>query len=120
MVVELAGLWLLASPRDESDWEEGPAGARAQAAKQARLAAAEMEGVTRGLANGPPEKEKGGFGWSFLMNLGVILLNRLQFKLTDVHISFRADGKNMVLPIFISYTHAMIQNETRIDVERPA
>ena len=97
MVVELTGLWLLASPRDEADWEEGPAGARAQAARQARMAAAEMESLSGVPAGVTPEKEKGGFGWSFLTNLGIILLNRLQFKLEDVHLSFRAAQDSLVI-----------------------
>jgi hypothetical protein len=41
-VVELSDVVLCVSPRDESDWEEGPALRRAQAAKQAQLAAAEL------------------------------------------------------------------------------
>ena len=96
MVVELTGLWLLASPRDESDWEEGPAAARAQAARQAKMAAAEMESLSGTASGVHPEKEKGGFGWSFLTSLGIILLNRLQFKLADVHLSFRAAHDSLV------------------------
>ena len=91
-MVELSGLWLLASPRDESDWEEGPAGSRAKAARQARLAAAEMAGLPKSGASGLHEKEKGSLGWSFLTHLAVILLNRLQFRISDVHLCFKAQA----------------------------
>jgi len=42
LVVELSDVVLCISARQESDWEEGPALRRAQAAKQAQLAAAEL------------------------------------------------------------------------------
>lgn len=89
VVVELSGLWLLASPRDESDLEEGPARARAKAARQAQMAAEEVGGMSRRGPGGSSEKEKGGYGWSFLSHLAVILLNRLQFRVKDVHFAFR-------------------------------
>jgi hypothetical protein len=41
-VVELSDVLLTVSSREETDWEEGPALRRAQAAKQAQLAAAEL------------------------------------------------------------------------------
>lgn len=86
MVVELQGVWLLATPRDEADWEEGPARKRAKAARDSEIAAAEVGKLSRG----PADKEhKAGFGWSFLSHLGVVLLNRLQFSVKDVHFSFR-------------------------------
>lgn len=47
MVVELADVRLCASPREESGWEEGPARQRALAAKQAQLAAAELERLAK-------------------------------------------------------------------------
>ncbi len=81
-------MWLLATPRDESEWEEGPAGKRAEAAKEARLAAAEMGRVPR--ASGAGGEAPKGLGWSFMSHLGVILLNRLQFKINGVHICFQA------------------------------
>jgi hypothetical protein len=42
LVVELSDVLLTVSSREETDWEEGPALRRAQAAKQAQLAAAEL------------------------------------------------------------------------------
>ena len=47
MVIELADVRLCASPREESGWEEGPARQRALAAKQAQLAAAELERLAK-------------------------------------------------------------------------
>lgn len=41
-MVELSDVLLTVSSREETDWEEGPALRRAQAAKQAQLAAAEF------------------------------------------------------------------------------
>jgi len=87
VVVELTGVWLVAAPRDESDWEEGPAGRRAEAAKEAQLAAAEMGRVSKTPGTGAEAPR--GMGWSFISNLGVILLNRLQFKVNDVHICYQ-------------------------------
>jgi len=86
-VVELTGVWLLATPRDESDWEEGPAGRRAEAAKEARLAAAEAGRVAK--PPGAGGEAPRGLGWSFVSHLGAILLNRLQFKVKDVHICYQ-------------------------------
>ena len=42
LIVELSDVVLCISSREETDWEEGPALRRAQAAKQAQLAAAEL------------------------------------------------------------------------------
>ena len=85
--MELTQVWLLATPRDESDWEEGPAGRRAEAAKEARLAAAEMGRASKTPGSGGETPR--GLGWSFLSHLGAILLNRLQLKVNDVHICFQ-------------------------------
>ena len=61
------------------------------------MAAAEMESLSGGPAGAPTEKERGRFGWSFLRSLGIVLLNRLQFKLADVHLSFRAAHDSLVI-----------------------
>ena len=50
--ISLADVYLCAAPRPESDWEEGPAGARAFAAKRARLAAVEMERLSKPAGGG--------------------------------------------------------------------
>lgn len=87
MLIELSDVTLCASPRGEADWEEGPASAREQAAKQAQLAAAELEKLSRRLAQ---EKGAGtGTGWSFLSHLGTLLLKKLQLSVNNVHIYFR-------------------------------
>jgi hypothetical protein len=80
-------VWLVATPRDESDWEEGPAGRRAEAAKEAQLAGAEMGRVSRSPGTGAEGSRS--MGWSFISHLGVLLLNRLQFKVNDVHICYQ-------------------------------
>ena len=86
MVVELSEVWLVAAPRDESDWEEGPAGRRARAAKEAQLAAAEVERLSKPHGS---DKEQRGLGWSFLSHLGTMLLHRLQLRVHNVHLCFR-------------------------------
>ncbi len=47
VIVEMADVRLTASPREEAAWEEGPARRRALAAKQAQLAAAELERLAK-------------------------------------------------------------------------
>ena len=47
MVIELADVQVCAAPREEADWEEEPARRRALAAKQAQLAAAELERLAK-------------------------------------------------------------------------
>ena len=47
VVIELADVQVCAAPREEADWEEGPARRRALAAKQAQLAAAELERLAK-------------------------------------------------------------------------
>ncbi len=47
VIVEMADVRLTASPRGEAAWEEGPARRRALAAKQAQLAAAELERLAK-------------------------------------------------------------------------
>ena len=50
--ISLADVYLCAAPRPESDWEEGPAGDRARAAKRARLKAVEMERLSKSAGSG--------------------------------------------------------------------
>jgi len=50
--ISLADVYLCAAPRPESDWEEGPAGDRARAAKRARLKAVEMERLSKPAGSG--------------------------------------------------------------------
>ena len=50
--ISLADVYLCAAPRPESDWEEGPAGERARAAKRARLKAVEMERLSKPASSG--------------------------------------------------------------------
>jgi hypothetical protein len=111
LVVRLKDVSLRLASRDETDWEEGPALRRAQAAKQAQLAAAELaklgDRVARGGGGGggagaqpaaagssaaaaaaAAAAARGG-RWSLLDVVGSFLLNRLQFSVENVHLSFQ-------------------------------
>lgn len=111
-MVELSDVVLCVAPREESDWEEGPALRRAQAAKQAQLAAAELAklgsrvaatGSTSTSSRGPqtapaPAASGGGSGssssgasWALTIADYVLsfLLNRLQFAVKNVHVYFQ-------------------------------
>ena len=88
-VIELSDVYICISPRTEEDWEEGPAGRRAYATKQAQLSAAEASRQLTGTSAG----SKGGYGWSFLTWGGSILLNKLQFRVKSTHICFKVNNK---------------------------
>lgn len=64
-------------------------------ARAAELAAAEVERLAKRGAAGPPEREKTGYGWSFVTHLGTVLLNRLQFRVRDVHLAFRSGASEV-------------------------
>lgn len=93
MVVEMSDVWLCASPRNEEEWEEDLAGQRAQASKQAELAARDLMRLSRpgskGATGTSGASEGSGFAWSFLSHLSSMLLNRLQMTISNVHISFQ-------------------------------
>jgi hypothetical protein len=108
-VVELSDVVLCVAPREESDWEEGPALRRAQAAKQAQLAAAELAKLgSRVAATGSSSGGTGGkavqqaaaaataaagsgtsWGWMIADYVLSFLLNRLQFSVKNVHVYFQ-------------------------------
>jgi N-terminal region of Chorein or VPS13 len=108
LVVELEDVVLCVSSREEVDWEEAPALRRAQAAKQAALAAAEIaklgsrvaaSGNNRGGPQQPSPAAIGanttgssggswGWGWSILEYISTYILNRLHFQVTNVHLFF--------------------------------
>lgn len=117
MVVELSDVALCVSPREESDWEEGPALRRLQAAKQAQLAAAELaklgsrvaatgRGATTqqqadyaaataaGTAANTTAASAAGpavgssWGWAIVDYVASFLLNRLQVTIKNVHVYF--------------------------------
>jgi hypothetical protein len=112
LVVRLVDVTLRLAGRDETDWEEGPALRRAQAAKQAQLAAAELaklgDRVARGgaaaasaaaapgaaaAAAAPAAAAAGARGrWSLVDLATGFLLNRLQFSVENVHLSFEVRG----------------------------
>lgn len=69
------------------------AACRAQAAKQAELAARDLMRLSRpgskGMAGASAASEGSGFAWSFLSHLSAMLLNRLQMTITSIHICFQ-------------------------------
>jgi hypothetical protein len=118
LVVELSDVLLTVSSREETDWEEGPALRRAQAAKQAQLAAAELAKLGRRVAatssSGSGQQQQhaeqaaaaaaaagvaaaagsgGGssssWAWSILDYIMSFLLNRLHIEVKNVHVSFQ-------------------------------
>jgi hypothetical protein len=91
VVLHLSDVWLCASPRAEEDWEEDLAGQRAQAAKQAELAA--MELVRSSGRNGTASHDNSGLASAFLSHLGTILLNRLQMTIRNIHVCFKVRDK---------------------------
>ena len=93
VLMEMSDVWLCASPRQEEEWEETSAGQRAQASKQAELAARDLMRLSRpgskGVAGAANPPEGSSSGWPFLSHLSAMLLNRLQMKVTNVHICFQ-------------------------------
>lgn len=85
--IELSGVTLRATARDETDWEEGPASRRAQAAKQAELASAELEKLSKRVAQAGQHANKS--RWSVAEYISTYLLNSLQLSIHDVHIYFK-------------------------------
>jgi predicted Rossmann-fold nucleotide-binding protein len=109
--VELSDVVLCVAPREESDWEEGPALRRAQAAKQAQLAAAELAKLgSRVAATGSTSGAKpaaaaaasaaagSGTSWGWMIADYVLsfLLNRLQFAVRNVHVYFQVRSSQTV------------------------
>lgn len=105
LVVELSDVVLCVAPREESDWEEGPALRRAQAAKQAQLAAAELAKLgSRVAATGSSTGAKpaaatstaagSGTSWGLAIADYVLsfLLNRLQFAVKNIHVYFQVSS----------------------------
>ncbi len=88
--IELSGVTLRATARDETDWEEGPAGRRAQAAKQAELMSAEFEKLSRRVAQANQHSSKS--RWSVAEYVSTYLLNSLQLSIKDVHVCFKVGG----------------------------
>lgn len=107
-MVELSDVVLCVAPREESDWEEGPALRRAQAAKQAQLAAAELAKLgSRVAATGSSGRASqatatataagaaaaGGssssWGWMIADYVLSFLLNKLQFAVKNIHVYFQ-------------------------------
>lgn len=81
LVIELNDVSLEATPRNDQDWEEGPALARELATKQAELAAAEIAKLSR----------RSGWGrWTIIESLATYLLNNLQLSINNVHLKFRS------------------------------
>lgn len=105
-MVELSDVSLCVTPREDSDWEEGPALRRAQAAKQAQLAAAELAKLgsrvaATGSSNGSKAGQQaattaggGGTGWAWLIADYVLsfLLNRLKVAVKNTHVYFQVRG----------------------------
>ncbi len=66
---------------------------RAQAAKQAELAARDLMRLSRpgskSMAGASAASEGSGFAWSFLSHLSAMLLNRLQMTIISIHVCFQ-------------------------------
>lgn len=89
LIIELHDVTLCATARDGTDWEEGPALRRAQAAKQAQLAAAELAKLSKRMTNDDEEQEAPALHWSIVDYATSFLLNRLQFSINNVHVYFK-------------------------------
>lgn len=116
LVVELSDVVLCVAPREESDWEEGPALRRAQAAKQAQLAAAELAklgsrvaatgsssggGSAKPAAAAPAAAAAGAgsgtsWGWVIADYVLSFLLNRLQFAVKNIHVYFQVSSAQLL------------------------
>ena len=90
--IELSGVTLRATARDETDWEEGPARRRAQAAKQAELASAELEKLSKRVAQAGLYRLANKSRWSVAEYVSTYLLNSLQLSIKDVHVYFKVGG----------------------------
>lgn len=91
VVVELTDVHLRVALRRDADFEEGPAGERAWAAKQAELAAAELAALAAASAGGGDAAagvRQGGVLWGFMQHVVTMLVNRLQLTVRNVHIEF--------------------------------
>jgi hypothetical protein len=110
--LQLSDVTLCVTSREDADWEEGPALARAQAAKQAQLAAAELKKLGKRVeAEGRRQQQQGepplpqsasstggdssggtvsgsGGRWSVVDWLVNFLLRQLQVTITNVHVYF--------------------------------
>lgn len=103
VVVELSDVHLRVALRRDADLEEGPAGERAWAAKQAELAAAELAALAATSAvgggggadaggGGAGGGGKGGVLWGFMQHVLSMLVNRLQLTVRNVHVEFEVRG----------------------------
>lgn len=101
VVVELSGVRICVTLRDESEFEEGPAKKRRSAAKVAKLKAADLETLSKRLAvekTGGAPTENRSFWWSFMSQLIAMLLNRLQLTLSDVQLCFKVQYLALSVP----------------------
>lgn len=119
----MSDVWLCATPRKEKEWEENLASQRAQAAKQAELAARDLMRLSRpgskGATGTPATHEGSGFAWSFLSHLSAMVLNRLQMTISNVHVCFQVtsslhpppqvSGKPALLKRVLCYAHPQCQ-----------
>ena len=107
VVIELSEVHLCLSLLDDEDLQPRPAGERAWAAKQAELAVAELQELSAAAAangsgsgsssgqaaadgvSGSKGEERRGMLWSFLQHLVTMLVNKLQLRVSNVHISLQ-------------------------------
>lgn len=123
VVIELSDVHLCLGLLDESDLAAGPAAERAWAAKQAELAVAELEaaaaasggvpgmagpGGSNPAASGDGGKAEGSKGmlWSFLQHMVTMLVNKLQLRVRNVHISLQVGSGGVATsgPYFLAET----------------
>eukprot|EP00803_Ostreobium_quekettii_P009394 evm.model.scf_204.13 EVM.evm.TU.scf_204.13 scf_204:99162-102872(-) len=90
IVVELSDVTLSCTPWDEHEWSGEASIKRARAAKQAQVAAAELEKLSTKVA-----ADRGGdgrnFRWILMTSLWSLLLRRLQLSVSNVHIFFQGE-----------------------------
>eukprot|EP00887_Chlorella_sp_A99_P007395 scaffold2.g7395.t1 len=115
VVIDLADVHLQVCLRDEHDLHEGPAGERAWAAKQAELAAAELQALAGGgggaAAPAAGAQEGRGILWSFVQHLINLLVNRLQLTVRNVHVAFQDPETGTSFGLKLAMLHTCLPGE---------
>lgn len=107
LVIKLQDVCLHVAPRDLSDWEAASASRRADASKQAQLAAWELHNLPGKLAGGKAGKPQDGKqqSQSLTSHLASMLLDRLQLSVDGVLVCFEVRPKQHLV---INLTHGIL------------